>query len=185
MFLNILGIFFIIAILIFVIAIIKEKDRNIYIDNSLKRISSESKKTVLFNLPTFFVERVIDGDTIVLQGGLKIRFANIDAYEKNSPMHSRIMNYIVPLIEGKEVFIDIKDRDKYGRFVGTVYTLDGINVNHELVKNGMAVVFDQYCDRSSDEYRALKEAERTAIIYGLGGYGMMLNRPEVDRHRNH
>jgi endonuclease YncB( thermonuclease family) len=131
-----------------------------------------------------FCNRVIDGDTIVIDNGKKVRFANIDAYEKNSPIHNDIMNFLIPLIEGRMIYIDIKGIDKYKRQIGIIYTLDGVNVNYELVVNGYARVYDQYCDKSSEFYKNLKKAESHAKMMLIGGFGLGLNSPWFDRHNN-
>jgi len=190
MFLNILALGIVCLTIYFIIMFEREKREDEIFNYRIKQLFNKPYKDGInvvsnvnnFNTQSFYVNRVIDGDTIVVNGGHRIRFANIDAYESNSPMHLHIMNYMVPLLQGQNVNIDIRGKDKYGRLIGNVFTSNGLNVNHELVKNGMAVVYDNYCDRSSDEYRALKESERIAQVYRLGGWGMLLNRPEFDRH---
>jgi micrococcal nuclease len=83
---------------------------------------------------------VIDGDTIVvLHNGAKekIRLSNIDAPEKKQPYGMDARQTMFSLVFKKQVHIDSKTVDKYGRTVALV-TVDGINVNEEMVKRGMA-----------------------------------------------
>ena len=91
------------------------------------------------------VSFVIDGDTIELENGEKLRYIGIDAPEgatlDQTPecyaQESAEINK--KLVEGKDVIIeqDINERDIYGRLLGYVY-VDDIMVNTELVRLGAA-----------------------------------------------
>jgi endonuclease YncB( thermonuclease family) len=48
---------------------------------------------------------------------------------------------------GKVVTVDVVTTDRHGRSVGIV-TVDGVNLNRELVKGGYAWVYDRYCKAS-------------------------------------
>jgi endonuclease YncB( thermonuclease family) len=89
---------------------------------------------------------VIDGDTlVVLHNGAKekIRLANIDAPEKNQPYGMDARQAMFNLAFKKQAHIDPKAVDKYGRTVALVM-VDGINVNEEMVKRGMAWEYSSY-----------------------------------------
>ncbi len=89
---------------------------------------------------------VIDGDTIVaLHNGAKekIRLANIDAPEKDQPYGMDARQAMFSLVFKKQARIEPKVIDKYGRTVALV-TVDGINVNEEMVKRGMAWEYSHY-----------------------------------------
>jgi len=99
--------------------------------------------------------RVIDGDTIIADVDLgfntyrreKFRLLGIDTPEtygvkKNSEEYSAgklATNYVTDLILNKEITIQTaKDKQgKYGRYLATIF-IDGINLNEELVKQGLA-----------------------------------------------
>ena len=97
---------------------------------------------------TFQVTRVIDGDTIELLGGERVRFLGIDTPETvkpNTPVQcfgKEASAYTKALLEGKTVTLtrDVEDRDKYGRLLRYVY-LDGLFVNEALVRDGYARVY--------------------------------------------
>lgn len=97
------------------------------------------------------VKRVIDGDTIELDNGDKVRYIGIDTPETLDPRkpvqcfgkNASAKNK--ELVEGKPVWLvkDITDKDKYGRLLRYVYLGDpdqesSVFVNLELVKQGFA-----------------------------------------------
>jgi micrococcal nuclease len=94
------------------------------------------------------VTRVIDGDTIVLENGTKVRYIGIDTPETKNPR--KPVEYFgkeaseanKKLVEGKKVRLeyDVQRTDKYGRTLAYVYLEDGTFVNACLVMNGLAQV---------------------------------------------
>lgn len=91
------------------------------------------------------VVRVIDGDTIEIEGGQKIRYIGIDTPETVDPRKPvqcfgvEASNRNKQLAEGKRVRLekDVSETDKYGRLLRYVY-IDGTFVNLLLVKEGFA-----------------------------------------------
>ncbi|MBI4127597.1 MAG: thermonuclease family protein [Parcubacteria group bacterium] len=94
---------------------------------------------------TYQVTRVIDGDTIVLENGERVRYIGIDAPETSGTQcfarESAEANSA--LVLGKEVRLvsDLEDRDRYGRLLRYVYAPDNIMVNLALVEAGFATVY--------------------------------------------
>jgi micrococcal nuclease len=93
---------------------------------------------------TALVTQVIDGDTIVIEGGYKVRYIGIDTpetYPELEPFGMEALETNQELVEGKIVRLerDVSQTDKYGRLLRYVY-VDGIFVNAELVKLGLAEV---------------------------------------------
>ena len=64
------------------------------------------------------VERIIDGDTIVLKGGERIRYIDIDTPEMNQeePFAKEATELNAILVEGWEVRLEY-DKDRLDRFV--------------------------------------------------------------------
>jgi len=93
------------------------------------------------------VKSVIDGDTIELENGERVRYIGIDTPETKHP--SKPVQYYGKeaseanrsLVEGKEVRLefDVQQRDKYGRLLAYVYVGDTF-VNAWLVENGYAQI---------------------------------------------
>lgn len=93
----------------------------------------------------FKVSRVVDGDTIQLENGQKVRYIGIDTPETVDPRKPvqcfgrEASNKNKELVEGKEVHLvkDVSETDKYGRLLRYVYVGD-MFVNDYLVRNGYA-----------------------------------------------
>jgi len=91
------------------------------------------------------VERVIDGDTIVLASGEKVRYLLVDATEITSShdecyaVEARTLNQ--DLVEGKavELTYDEECTDVYGRLLAYV-SVEGRDVSSLLVERGYACV---------------------------------------------
>jgi len=90
------------------------------------------------------VIKVIDGDTIVIEGGEIVRYIGINSPEtgqdKDDCFAQEAFNANKELIEGKEVKLekDVSERDKYGRLLRYVW-VDDIFVNEYLVRYGYAL----------------------------------------------
>jgi micrococcal nuclease len=106
---------------------------------------------------TTVVDWVIDGDTFDTTSGDRVRLADIDAPEYGEPGYYDAKNFLISLVYGKTVYLDIDDiyeTDKYGRLVCVVYVKSSSthykNVNKALLVEGVAVIknyhneFDPY-----------------------------------------
>ncbi|MFA6356488.1 MAG: thermonuclease family protein, partial [Candidatus Omnitrophota bacterium] len=90
----------------------------------------------------FFVSKVIDGDTVVLENGEHVRYIGIDTPEKGRPYYSEAKRQNEKLVKGRKVRLefDAGKADRYGRVLAYVY--DGNTfVNEELVRNGYALAY--------------------------------------------
>ena len=91
--------------------------------------------------------KIADGDTLTLltstKDQVKIRLAGIDTPERKQPFGNRAKQALAKLAFQKQALIEAETKDRYGRTVGVVF-VDGLNVNHELVKQGMAWVYRKY-----------------------------------------
>jgi micrococcal nuclease len=85
------------------------------------------------------VQRGIDGDTVVLAGGARVRYIGIDTPERGEPFFDVATEYNRRLVEGKRVQLlkDESDTDRFGRLLRYVLAGD-ILVNAELVREGLA-----------------------------------------------
>lgn len=96
--------------------------------------------------PGFFekviVDYAVDGDTIALQNGERVRLIGIDTPEKGEPCWQEAKDRMQQLVAGKEILMlkDVSERDKYGRLVRYVYA-DGNFVNLQMVQEGFAFAF--------------------------------------------
>src|SRR4030042_2567140 len=94
--------------------------------------SNENQKNQASTNEGILVTRVIDGDTIEIEGGQKVRYIGIDTPEKVDPRPS-VQCYgkeaaakNKELVEGKRVRLekDVSETDKYGRLLRYVFVGD-------------------------------------------------------------
>jgi micrococcal nuclease len=105
------------------------------------------------------VSRVIDGDTVVISGGIRVRYIGIDTPETDhgDPAIRRLAfeatEFNKRLVLGKKVTLryDAQRHDKYGRLLAYVYA-DGVFVNAALVKHGYAKVYTVVPNVKHSEY---------------------------------
>ncbi len=94
------------------------------------------------------VERVIDGDTLVVSGGYRIRLIGVDTPETKDPRRpiqcfgqeaSTFLTDLLPQGTGIRLVGDVEARDIYDRTLAYAYRLpDGLFVNADLVRQGYA-----------------------------------------------
>lgn len=109
---------------------------------------------------------VLDGDTVlVLRNGqqVKIRLVNIDAPEKAQDFGMASRQALAGMVLHKYVQVSSKAVDDYGRMVALL-ELDGLNVNEEQVRQGMAWNYSHFF--RDPRYRAL-QAEAQQARRGL------------------
>ena len=92
------------------------------------------------------VHRVIDGDTLVLANGAKIRLIAVDTpetYGKQEPYGPEATEFTRQFVAGGEVRLqfDGRRKGKYGRFLAHVWVDDRM-LGEELVRAGLAEVAD-------------------------------------------
>ncbi len=109
-------------------------------------ISTEKPPENFENMKKTVVERVVDGDTIIISGGERIRMIGINTPESvkeaGEVEHFGIeaSKYTKDKLEGKTIYIekDVSDRDDYGRLLRYIYLEDGTFYNEKIVKEGYA-----------------------------------------------
>jgi micrococcal nuclease len=89
------------------------------------------------------VTRIVDGDTIELQDGTRVRYIGIDTPEVHPTLDcygNEASDYNAQLVLGKTVQLvaDVSNVDKYDRLLRYVYLPDGTFVNEMLVRQGYA-----------------------------------------------
>ncbi|KSQ21564.1 nuclease [Pseudomonas aeruginosa] len=110
---------------------------------------------------------ISDGDTFkcltFAKEQVKVRLAEIDTPESKQPYGSRARQALSDLVFGKDVKLDVRDTDRYGRTVARVYE-GQVDVNAELVTQGAAWVYRQY---SRDRNLLILESEAREARRGL------------------
>ena len=91
------------------------------------------------------VSRVVDGDTVVLQSGERVRYLLVDTPETTNGKHecfgAEARDFNRSLVEGRNVRLEYGEActDRYGRLLAYV-TVDGREVNSLLAEGGYACV---------------------------------------------
>jgi micrococcal nuclease len=120
------------------------------------------------------VERVVDGDTVVLEGGERVRYRIIDTPEMGDAPECygpEAAAFNRDLVAGREVHLAYADvcRDRHGRLLADV-SVEGLDVSAALVERGYACV--RYLpDGPDDRVDALRALEDEARAAGRGLWG--------------
>jgi len=85
---------------------------------------------------------VVDGDTILLTDGRKVRYIGVNTPERDQPFYNEATQLNRELVYGKTVTLHFSGRrtDRYGRTLAMVY-VDDIRVGDSLIAAGLAVVY--------------------------------------------
>lgn len=132
--------------------------------------AAPTKTTSPPNWPiTAKVARVIDGDTVVLGNGEKIRYEAVDAPEKYEHWGEEAKKLNTELTLDKTVRLESgrDERDIYGRLLAYVWVGD-LLVNEKLIERGYAKII-RYPKEGEYRYQErLEKAEEWARDHSLG-----------------
>ena len=111
------------------------------------------------------VSETIDGDTVRLSDGNKVRILGIDTPETKDPRKpvqcfgKEASAKMKELVEGKKVILLVDasqgDKDKYGRLLRYVYS-GNTDIGAQMVKEGYAYAYTKYPVAKMEEYKALE-----------------------------
>ena len=97
------------------------------------------------------VTRVLDGDTLDVEGGLRIRLVLVDAPELGETGGPEARDYLTDLCLGSLALIDEDDfqigDDPYGRVLA-VASCGGTNANAAMISTGRAETYFEFCSES-------------------------------------
>ncbi len=109
------------------------------------------------------VVRVADGDTITVLDSEKvqhkIRLDRIDAPEKKQAFGEKSREHLAGMVAGKEVRVEWKKKDRYGRVLGIVFAGE-TEVNLKMIEDGYAWHYSHF--DNTPEYAAAEKAAREA-----------------------
>lgn len=135
-------------------------------------------------LTYYAVEKVYDGDTILLKNGQKVRFLGVNTPEvagrhKNAEQGGEEAKaWLQQRLQHKKVRLeaDVEKKDKYQRTLAHVFTEDKQHVNLELVRQGLATV--NIYPPNLKYVEKLLAAQQAAENAGLGLWGDSVYAPE-------
>lgn len=135
------------------------------------------------------IQRVYDGDTVVLEGGEKVRLLSINtpeitgSYRDGEPGGQEAKAWLAAKIAGRRVRLetDNEAKDRYGRTLAYLFAEDGTHLNLALVQSGLATT-DIY-PPNLKYVDAFVRAEREAESQRKGLWAMSAYRPKtLDGH---
>lgn len=116
---------------------------------------------------TYEVERVVDGDTIVLKNGESVRLLGVDAPETGACFDSESTAHLESLIGEGSVRIESDeindDRDQYDRLLRYVYIGDTL-INLKMVEDGYARHYNSYEITFDAEFEDAEESANASNL---------------------
>jgi micrococcal nuclease len=111
---------------------------------------------------------VIDGDTIELDGGERVRLIGVDTPETVDPRRpveyfgKEASSFTRGLVQGKTVRLEFDQEtiDSYGRTLAYVYLEDGTLLNAEIIRRGYGHAYTRFPFRYQGEFLALERQAR-------------------------
>jgi micrococcal nuclease len=129
------------------------------------------------------VVRVVDGDTLLLEHGVRVRFLGVNTPEiaqddqPAEPLGQEAKEFTRRFIEGKSVTLeyDQEREDQYGRTLAYVYA-DGEMLNETLIEAGLSEAVTRHPYRS-DRKKLFEAAEERAYRKKIGIWSQPGRRP--------
>ena len=119
------------------------------------------------------VEKVIDGDTIEIDGGERVRYIGVDSPELGEPLYEEARDFQKKVVLGTYVRIEVckeEPRDGYGRTLAFVHK-GNVDVGEQLLRYGYArTLFIGRCGRAVA--RRYRKIEVGAFLVGLGVWSL-------------
>ncbi|MBW1999262.1 MAG: thermonuclease family protein [Deltaproteobacteria bacterium] len=132
------------------------------------------------------VKRVVDGDTLLLTNGDRVRLIGVDTPEvhrskklyRDAKRTGRDVETIIALgkkasaftrsiVDKKEIRLEydqanahIRHRDRYGRLLAYVYLKDGTFLNAEIIKQGYGFAYTRFPFRYMEDFRRYEREAR-------------------------
>ena len=112
--------------------------------------------------------RVVDGDTIILSNGERVRLIGVDTPETKHPKKpveyygKEASAFTKRMVEGKEVRLeyDQQQRDKYGRLLAYIYLMDGTFLNAEIIRQGYGHAYTRFPFKYMNAFRKYEKKAR-------------------------
>lgn len=134
--------------------------------------------TYIFLFATFIcfgtttkVIRIIDGDTVEIETGEKVRLIGINAPEISDIFGKEAKQHLSNIVENKIIYLQTdnlsSDKDRYNRLLRYVI-LDGVDINKKMISDGFAFAYLKYHFNKSREY---EEAQIQAREMNIGIWG--------------
>ena len=116
---------------------------------------------------TKVVTKVTDGDTVMVEGGSRVRLLGMDTDERGYPCYAEAKKRMEELVLNKEAYLEPEgeDKDQYGRYLRYIF-VDGENINLRMVQEGLAIA--SFYQEDSKYKAEIIAAEKNAMDNGIG-----------------
>lgn len=162
----------------------------------------------LHSIPSFaeashIVKRAVDGDTLVLANGERVRLIGVDTPEVHvsgklyqdaqrsqtdvetiQALGKRASDFTKKIVQGERVWLSydqanahLGHRDRYGRLLAYVYLEDGTLINAEIIRQGYGNAYTKYPFSHMEEFRQY-EKEAREYRRGLWADDGLSDRPK-------
>jgi micrococcal nuclease len=120
----------------------------------------------------FEVQRVVDGDTVVLERIGRVRLIGVDTPESVDPRRPverfgrEASEFLKRLAGGRRVRLEYDQtrKDRYDRTLAYLFLEDGTFVNEEIIRRGFGFAYTRYPFRYLERFRrAEREARRARV----------------------
>lgn len=131
-------------------------------------------------LDRFLISKVIDGDTVELNGGDKLRLLSVDTPEKDELFYDRAKELVTDLALNKHGRIEYANRrrDAYGRLLGYLY-IDTLFVNKIILDSGLGYLYlFKDTDINNEQTGILLKSQQQAIDLKLGIWSLEKNEED-------
>lgn len=121
------------------------------------------------------VAKVIDGDTLEISGGERVRLIGVDTPETRHPRKpqqyfgKQATYFTRRMAEGRKVVLEVDPansrrghRDRYGRTLAYVYLPDGRLLNREIIAQGYGFAYTRFPFARMEAFRAAQLEARGA-----------------------
>lgn len=116
------------------------------------------------SLQAYVVERVIDGDTVLLNDSSRVRMLGINTPESGMWLYGDAKEFLEERVLNRTILLESSEKDRYGRRLGYLFAR-GQNINQEVLEKGFAHL---YYYGEDEYYSEMKVAEGRARENGLG-----------------
>jgi endonuclease YncB( thermonuclease family) len=118
------------------------------------------------------VERIVDGDTLVVSGLGTVRLIGVDTPESVDPRRpveaysKEATQFLTNLALGKTVKpeFDVTRTDRFGRTLAYLYLENGTLVNREIIRRGFGHAYVEFPFKYLDEFRRAEQEARGARV---------------------
>jgi micrococcal nuclease len=101
--------------------------------------------------------RVLDGDTVVV-GETHVRLKGVDAPERGTELGEFAREIMIEIVNGSDLTCQLTGEKTHRREVGYCFTSEGVDINREIIAQGLALA----CPRYSTRYVEFEQAETKA-----------------------